>query len=215
MAYTTIPTKADGDVLTASYLNTLSDNQEFLYGLANAANAPFASWKAQTSSVTNADVEWVIRHRLRYFHYRVVVEDANNMEFVRIWFSGVKIAGAEGDMSGTAGVLEGSYDLTSWAGLPNLTGAWVTATGYDDDLEGSDDDGEVVTHGGQYYRCKLSHTSGGTSEPGVGGSWTTYWDLLTLPAVGTMCRLWVTVSRAAAADDVTIQYFFESDSGTL
>lgn len=215
MPYTTIPTVADDQVLSAAYLNILSANQEFLYSLANSSNTPFASWKEQTSDVTNDDVEWVIRHRLQYYHYKIAVEDMNNMTFVRVWYNGVKVAGYEGDMTPVAGVLEGSYDLTSWAGLPNLAGAWALTTVYDDDLEGPDDDGEVVTHGGAYYRCLTSHTADAAKEPGVGVDWATYWDLLTLPAVGTMCRLWITLSRAAAAADVTIQYLFESDSDTL
>ena len=33
-----------------------------------------------------------------------------------------------------------------------------------------------VTHNGKNYTCKSSHNSGTTaSEPGVGGSWATYW----------------------------------------
>jgi len=33
-----------------------------------------------------------------------------------------------------------------------------------------------VIHGGHHWICKLSHTSNATgAEPGVGGSWTTYW----------------------------------------
>lgn len=49
-------------------------------------------------------------------------------------------------------------------------GAWVTATNY----EISD----VVTHNSKSYACILKHISAGASEPGVGGSWTTNWTLI-------------------------------------
>lgn len=49
-------------------------------------------------------------------------------------------------------------------------GSWVTATAY---VELN-----TVTHNGSAYICKLAHTSGSTTEPGVGASWTTYWDLM-------------------------------------
>jgi len=34
-----------------------------------------------------------------------------------------------------------------------------------------------ATHNGTNYKCKLTHTSGSVSEPGVGGSWSTYWEV--------------------------------------
>jgi hypothetical protein len=49
-------------------------------------------------------------------------------------------------------------------------GAWVTATSY------VVSDG--VQDGGSSYICKVAHTSGASTEPGVGGSWTTNWDLM-------------------------------------
>ena len=57
-------------------------------------------------------------------------------------------------------------------GAPGLAwqGAWVTATSY------SNNDG--VKHNGASYICTTGHTSGASSEPLVGGSWATYWDVL-------------------------------------
>lgn len=49
--------------------------------------------------------------------------------------------------------------------------AWVTATAYVL--------GDVRSRGGTNYYCKLAHTSGAGSEPGVGASWTTYWSAMT------------------------------------
>lgn len=48
--------------------------------------------------------------------------------------------------------------------------AWVTATAYTA--------GEAVENGGDNYVCILAHTSGASTEPGVGASWETNWYLL-------------------------------------
>lgn len=46
-------------------------------------------------------------------------------------------------------------------------GAWVTATAY---LPG-----DIAERGGASYLCHAAHTSGASTEPGVGGSWATVW----------------------------------------
>ncbi len=48
-------------------------------------------------------------------------------------------------------------------------GAWVTATAYIVNDE--------VANDGDAYICTQAHTSGASTEPGTGGSWTSYWDL--------------------------------------
>ena len=45
--------------------------------------------------------------------------------------------------------------------------AWVTSTAYIA--------GDLRSNGGTNYVCILAHTSGASTEPGVGGSWATYW----------------------------------------
>jgi hypothetical protein len=207
MPYTPVPTRADGDILTASYLNLLAANQEFLYGLAQSANIPFNSFSASLSTMTSADATWYIRHRLPFFHWKVTTADASGNDSLRVFYNGVKIAG----YSDPPGSVSGVYDLRSWAGLPNLQGAWATATSYDADNNG---DGDVVTQSGQYYRCKQNHTSAASNQPGVGASWTTYWELLTLPGVGTMCVAWITFAKSPAAT-ITVNYLLETDSVTL
>jgi len=51
-----------------------------------------------------------------------------------------------------------------------LRGAWVVTTDYVVD--------DAVTNGGETYVCILDHTAAAGDEPGVGGSWTTYWALV-------------------------------------
>ena len=48
-----------------------------------------------------------------------------------------------------------------------IDAGWVTATVYAVN--------DALPYGGASYRCILAHTSGSTTEPGVGASWTTYW----------------------------------------
>lgn len=210
MPYTSIPTLSNGNVLNASHLNTLSANQEFLYALANQPNIPFSSYRDTIALLVHP---WDTRHKNRYLHYKITA--ASNWDYCRIFWNGVKLAGNEAG----ATTFSGYYDLTSWAGLPNLLGAWTTATGYDDNPNGdgtggNDDDGDVVTNGGSYYVCTNSHTSGASTEPGVGASWTSYWELLTLPAVNTFCTIQVDVNFTGATE-VTVEYLIETDSTSL
>lgn len=48
-------------------------------------------------------------------------------------------------------------------------GAWTLSTSYQVK--------NVVSNDGASYVCKSAHTASATDEPGVGASWTTYWDL--------------------------------------
>jgi len=51
----------------------------------------------------------------------------------------------------------------------NWSGAWATSTAY------AVQDG--IENDGSSYICTTAHTSSAGDEPGVGGSWATYWDL--------------------------------------
>lgn len=65
-----------------------------------------------------------------------------------------------------------SFGPAGPAGVAGLDwqGAWQTATAY------ALNDG--VSNGGSSYICIQAHTSGGTTEPGVGVSYATYWSVL-------------------------------------
>lgn len=52
----------------------------------------------------------------------------------------------------------------------NWQGAWATSTAYVVD--------DAIENDGSSYICISDHTSGATDEPGVGASWTTFWNLL-------------------------------------
>jgi hypothetical protein len=55
------------------------------------------------------------------------------------------------------------------AGL-NWRSTWVTATAYATS--------DAVTYNGSTYFCILAHTSGASTQPGIGASWATYWEVL-------------------------------------
>lgn len=56
------------------------------------------------------------------------------------------------------------------ANILDWEGPWVTATAY-----GVND---AVSINGSSYIAKVAHTSGSTTQPGIGGAWATVWDLL-------------------------------------
>ncbi len=61
-------------------------------------------------------------------------------------------------------------DLTDILVGVDPQGEWVTAHLYSNL--------DVVTHNGSSFLCILGHTSGSTTEPGVGASWATNWEFL-------------------------------------
>lgn len=67
-------------------------------------------------------------------------------------------------------------------------GAWATATGYTADTSG-------VTNGGRRYLCTANHTSGASTEPGVGASWQTVWQLLPFLTIGFFCAEGNTIAQ--------------------
>lgn len=68
MSYQINPTFAAGNILTASQLNILRDNIEYLYGLAAGANIPFTGEMLTGSGESR---RWTFRHRSRYLHYQM------------------------------------------------------------------------------------------------------------------------------------------------
>jgi hypothetical protein len=55
-------------------------------------------------------------------------------------------------------------------GILNWRGAWTTATSYSVS--------DAVSHNGSSYAARQAHTSGASTEPGVGANWQDYWMLL-------------------------------------
>lgn len=74
MSYTPLANCYDGQLLGAGYLNSLSRNAAWLYGAANAANMPFQGYRnTSIAEMDDTTVQWLLRRRLRYLHFRVSV----------------------------------------------------------------------------------------------------------------------------------------------
>lgn len=82
-------------------------------------------------------------------------------------------------LEGAQGAPGGATDFTGpfpggpgAGGTPGGAGStWTTTTIYNQ--------GDTVVNGGTYYVTTVNHTSGGTTEPGVGVNWMTVWEVLT------------------------------------
>lgn len=82
MAYVTPPTFTSGTILTATMLNTLSNNQEYLYGLTSTHSPGMAACKILGAG----SAYFAIRHMARYLHV-----DYANTDDVRILYNGIEI----------------------------------------------------------------------------------------------------------------------------
>lgn len=106
MPYTSIATLSDGAILSAAHLNTLSANQEFLYGQSRQVNTPFISYRQETELLNVDDVYWTIRHRLRYFHYKVNCQE--NADYIKIFYDNMvtPIVNVTGPTLGAVGYVD-------------------------------------------------------------------------------------------------------------
>lgn len=89
MSFQTNPTFVDAAVLSASDLNILSDNTEFLHGLVSGVNTPFAKVE-YTSDWDDTDTKWEMVHSAQYLHFkaRLTMTDVTSFQ---IWVAGVKV----------------------------------------------------------------------------------------------------------------------------
>lgn len=83
MAYPTIPTKADGDILTAAHMNLLADAVNFVAAVGGLPNPAFPWWST-TSTSTQTGYYWA-RYTNRYLH---VVHNATNNGDLRVYVDG-------------------------------------------------------------------------------------------------------------------------------
>ena len=96
MAYTALASKSDGDTLTASHLNAVASNIEFLYGLVQAPNPPFHSIYATGDSTQY----YALIHRHDYLLYRFVA-----------------VGGSGGGETSADAVISYSTDGSTYSGL--------------------------------------------------------------------------------------------------
>ena len=90
------------------------------------------------------------------------------------WGSGTSLVGPQGEQ-GIQGI-QGEQGIQGVAGADGAdgedgsdAGPWTTGIGYSADA--------IVANSGTVYVCTNAHTAGSTTEPGVGASWATVWDV--------------------------------------
>lgn len=132
-------------------------------GATGAAGADGAGWNQMGAWVTSTayaitpDIDWVTHNGGSYACILAHTSGASSEPGVGASWETYWVRMAE---KGSPG------DPMNW------TGAWITSTAYST--------GDGVNRLGSSYYCKQAHTSGTSSEPGVGASWTTYWDYIAL-----------------------------------
>lgn len=115
MAYTTIPSLASGDVLTATHMNILKNNIEYLYGLYSAYNTPFCGQTITSSGVTNI---YHFRYVHRYLHYSATVTSGIGDDF-KVYVNG-NSEFHDGSNHSATYTYSGYIDLTAITAVPTL-----------------------------------------------------------------------------------------------
>jgi hypothetical protein len=208
MPFTTPPTFADAAILSAAQLNILSDDISWLFGLVGGPNLPFNSLASGIVNLSSSNNSWLLRHRHRYLHYlvRLTANDNNDLD---LFYNGVRVYHDETDRAAQY-TYTGYVDLHDPETWSDWIGAWALTTGYSVN--------DVVSNGGTYFACIQAHTSSAGDEPGVGGSWTSYWVTLNaagdFATVGTFYRLYVDTNLQNSGE-VTVDYLIEADGTTL
>lgn len=124
-----------------------------------------------------------------YLAYRggafVTISDANNPDTNYMFGIVTSYSATTGAMVVNVTSVAGSGTYANWnisltglrgtqgdngAAWDQWQGAWLTATAYVLN--------DAVENDGSSYICTQAHTSGAGSEPGTGGSWTSYWDVI-------------------------------------
>jgi len=82
MAFQYLPDRVTGDILSASYLNALTQNTEYLYGAAKGRNFPFQGYSHVDFTIDASKVYWYIRHRRFYLYYKMAVDA--DLDYIRI-----------------------------------------------------------------------------------------------------------------------------------
>lgn len=162
LTLTDSPSSYSGQALKVVRVNAGATGVEFGVVLASIASSGSAS-DLSTGSIPNARVpsSAVTQHQASLSI--ATSQLTGNMPDARIVASNVT--------QHQASLSIGYSQLT---GTPPVSlepqGVWVTSTAYTVN--------DVVFNDGYAYICKLGHTSGASTEPGVGASWTTNWDLI-------------------------------------
>jgi len=84
MPYTSIPALSDGTILTASHLNLLADNANYLASLGQLPNVAFR--QLRTSSAGSTFFHMQHRHRYLKAYY-----ESTNCDYIKIYYNGTQV----------------------------------------------------------------------------------------------------------------------------
>lgn len=129
MAWVSPPTFADAAVLSATQLNTLSDDLTYLYGISQSINAPVLSMYSAGLSLTSSNNLWYFRYQLPYLHYKARCVDFGIYDFA-LYVNGVKKYEDLTDYTPSK-TYQGYIDLSAMSlTLGNLYPIYIVATVY-------------------------------------------------------------------------------------
>lgn len=149
MAYTTPPTFTS-TTLSASQLNILSDDIEYLYGMITGVNLPVASLRIVNDNYTSTNNQWLVRHAHRYLHYKVRLVGGTN-DSLSIYYDGVRVW-QDPNTRNAAYTYSGYADLNSPETWPDWIGAYGAGTTYGK--------GDIVSSSSVYYVSKDNANTG-------------------------------------------------------
>ena len=207
MPYTPLTPPSDGDVLTATFLNALTANIEYLYGLIQSGiNQPFASLRV-IADLTAANNQWVAQHKHRYLHYkaRLLANDNDDLDiFVDNGGAYAKRVYHDGTTRSATYTYSGYIDLDDPESWSDWIGAWDSGTGYNEH--------DIVSDGGIYWQ---SLQNGNTNHQPPNASW---WQSLgsagNFLTAGNYYYIYAATNLSASPQFV-LDYIQESDSTTL
>lgn len=153
---------------------TLSSATGFRISETDATGAPMgpvlATWDDSTSTIRGTLYVYKVGTLSTYAMFQITgtMTDSGAYDSFSATYVGNNGTFADGDQLAVIFVAKGDRGDVG-AGI-DWQGAWVTATAY------AVADG--VSSNGASYIATSAHTSGGTTEPGVGASWATVWDVI-------------------------------------
>lgn len=119
MPYTTPPTFSTGQILTASQLNVLSGDIEYLNSITDYINVPFSKYVYGLSGTQSmSEAKWIFRHRHQYLHYYLTIDtdDVDAPLTIKInWGAGVNTIFSQSSSLTSPQTYAGYVDLTPYS----------------------------------------------------------------------------------------------------
>lgn len=131
MAYTAPPTFADGNTLSASQLNTLSDDVEYLYGVVHQTNPAVYGPELYLEYDDESTVtQWVIRHKTDKLTFTATCEQGTITNFWIKYGSTTVYTTGDNKTSGQSYTAPASPGYVDLSALGLTLGTWYAISVY-------------------------------------------------------------------------------------